>query len=157
MRTGAKRGGSRRRSGRFSRRAGFSLVEMIVVIAFLAIVAAVAIPVMNNVLKASSYETAKRNMRLLNGAVIAYNEGVAELTNASGDGQAVFTLLCTREATNPSPGSPYLPPNAVFVSSSDTATYRATWNGRMFKLVPAGTGGSGLDLLKLMGSSSSTN
>lgn len=155
MRTGVKRGGRPAWCRSFYPGAGLSLIEVIVVIAFLAIVAAVAVPVMSNVLKASSAEAAKRNMHLLNGAVIAFNEGNWELvlatSSGSDDEQKIFDSLRYRAATNPAPGSPYLPPNATFVATSDPATHRAIWNGRMFKIVPAGSNGTGLDLMKIMG------
>jgi len=155
MLTGAKCGENREGHRPFSQGAGLSLIEVTVVIAFLAIVAAVAVPVMSNVLKASAAETAKRNMHLLNGAVIAFNQGNWELvlatSSGSDDEQKIFDSLRYRAETNPSPGSPYLPPNATFVASSHSATHRAVWNGRLFKIVPVGSNGTGLDLMKIMG------
>ncbi|MEI6279942.1 MAG: type II secretion system protein [Verrucomicrobiae bacterium] len=137
------------------RKEAFSLIEMIVVVAFLAIVAAIAVPVMSNVMQSSSYQTAQRNLNLLNGAVISFNEGNWELvltTNSgSSDELAIFDSLRYRAATNPAPGSPYLPQNATFVATSDPTTYRAIWNGRMFDFSPVGSNGTGIDLVKIMG------
>lgn len=132
-----------------------SLTEVLVVISFLAIVAAISIPSISHLVTNSSYETAKRNLNYLNGAVIAFNQGNRELTNsaASGVEQTIFEYLRYRDTVNPAPGSPYLPPTATYVASSDSSTYRAQWNGRMFRIVAPGTDGSGLDLMKLMGSS----
>lgn len=134
-----------------------SLTEVLVVIAFLAIVASLALPSISNMLFSSSYETAKRNMNLLNGAVIAFNEGNWELVLATSTGSddelAIFDSLRYRnpDARLAAPGSPYLPPNATFVASSSTSTYRAIWNGRLFKIAPPGSNGTGLDLMKIMG------
>jgi hypothetical protein len=131
---------------------------MMIVIAFLAIISSLAMPMITNMLHSSSYETAKRNMNLLNGAVIAFNQGNWELvlptSGGSDDEQAIFDSLRYRnpDVRLASPGSPYLPPNANFVASSSTATYRAIWNGRIFEIAPVGSNGTGLDLMKIMGS-----
>lgn len=139
------------------RNGGLSLIEILVVVAFLAIIATISIPSISNLVFASSYETAKRNLNYLNGAVIGFNNSNWELvltaSSGSDDEQKIFDSLRYRAATNPAPGSPYLPDTATFVASSDTSTYRASWNGRMFGIVVPGTTGAGLDLMKIMGSS----
>ena len=136
---------------------GLSLIEILVVVAFLAIIATISIPSISNLVSASSYETAKRNLNYLNGAVIGFNNSNWELvlaaSSGSDDEQKIFDSLRYRDATNPASGSPYLPDTATFVASSDTSTYRASWNGRMFGIVVPGTTGAGLDLMKIMGSS----
>ncbi len=145
---------SRTGSGRTT--VGLSLIEVLVVVSFLAIVAAISIPSFTGVLTSSNYETARRNLNYLNGAVIAFNESNWELVLASAsdisDEQAIFNSLRYRASTNPSPGSPYLPPTATLVATSDKSTYRAVWNGRMFGIVVPGTNGTGLDLMKINGS-----
>ena len=133
----------------------FSMVELMVTVAVLAIVAGISIPSIVGVVSSSNYETAKKNLNLLNGAVVAFNNANWELVLAAGSGseQKIFDSLRYRAATNPAAGSPYLPETATFVSSSDTNTFRAVWNGRMFGIVVPGSNGSGLDLMKIMGSS----
>lgn len=136
-------------------RSGFSLMEVVVVIAIIGVMGAIAVPIMSNQLASASQRTASRNLNLLNAAVIAFNQGNWELvlasTGGSSDELAIFDSLRFRDAVNPTPGSPYLPPNATFNASSSASTYRAVWNGRQFELVPLGTAGTGLDLLKIMG------
>ena len=139
------------------RHGGLSLIEVLIVVAFLAVVAAISIPNISNLFSASNYETAKRNLNYLNGAVVGFNNSNWELvltaSPGSDDEQKIFDSLRYRDPTNPAPGSPYLPETATFVASSDMTTYRATWNGRMFGIVVPGTTGTGLDLMKIMGSS----
>ena len=134
-----------------------SLTEVLVVVGFLAIVAAISIPNMLGVFSSSRYETAKRNLNYLNGAVIGFNQAnwdlVLATSGGSDDEQKIFDSLRYREAVNPAAGSPYLPPTATFVGSSSTNDFRARWNGRMFEIVVPGSNGTGLDLMKIMGSS----
>lgn len=140
---------------------GMSLTEVLVVIAFLAIVAAISVPNLIGVFSGSSYEVAKRNLNYLNGAVIGFNQANWELVLAtsagSDDEQKIFDSLRYRASVNPAAGSPYLPSTAAFEASSSTSTYRAKWNGRMFEIVVPGTNGTGLDLMKIMGSSIQSN
>ena len=145
--------GRRRNSGRAT--GGLSLIEVLIVVSFLAIVTAIAVPSISRLVSASNYQTAKRNLNYLNGAVIACNQATKELTTSVGNSaeQTVFNTLRYRDAVNPTPGSPYLPETATYVASSGTNTYRAQWNGRMFKMLPPGSNGAGLDLMKIMGGS----
>lgn len=136
---------------------GLSLTEVLVVLAFLAIVAAISVPSISRLVSDSSYETAKRNLNYINSAVLSFNNSNWELvlatSSGSDDEQKIFDSLRYRSATNPAAGSPYLPETATFVASSDTSTYRAMWNGRIFGIVVPGSNGTGLDLMKIMGSS----
>ncbi len=132
-------------------------MELVVVIAVIGILAAVAIPIMANNVKTANAATAQRNLNLLNGAVQSFNQANWELvlatSSGSDDERAIFDSLRYRnpDVRLASPGSPYLPPNATFVASSDTNTYRALWNGRLYEFKSAGTAGTGLDLMKIMG------
>ena len=139
------------------RHGALSLTEVLVVVAFLAVVAAVSVPNIAGMVSRSSYETARRNLNYLNGAVIGFNSSNWELvlaaSSGSDDEQKIFDSLRYRDPATPAPGSPYLPETATFVASSSTSTYRAMWNGRMFGIVVPGSNGTGLDLMKIMGSS----
>ncbi|MFZ4775019.1 MAG: pilus assembly FimT family protein [Terrimicrobiaceae bacterium] len=140
---------------------GMSLTEVLVVISFLAIITAVSVPSILGLVTSSSSRTAERNLNYLNGSVIAFNESNWELVLAasggSDDERAIFDSLRYRAPTNPAPGSPYLPPTATFEASTVSTTYRAKWNGRMFEIVIPGSNGTGLDLMKIMGSSIQAN
>lgn len=139
--------------GRLS--AGFSLVEILVVIAVLAVLAGVGIMAVSGVIHASRETTARANMEYLNEAVRKYNHAVKELTNAAGDDSGVFSELQidgsleNAAGSKDRPGSPYLAQHFSRVSTSDTTTYRARWNGYEFELIEPGASGTGLDLMKL--------
>jgi prepilin-type N-terminal cleavage/methylation domain-containing protein len=132
-----------------------SLPELIVVVAVLAIFAAIAVPSISGVFGGSQRNTAERNLNMLNAAVSAFNQANWELELApaggSSDESAIYRSLRYRAATNPSAGSPYLPISTRFVASSDSNTYRAQWDGDIFRLLPPGVTGTGIDLLEIHG------
>lgn len=137
-----------------SRRAGknaMSLVEIMVVVSTLAVLAAVLIPFVLNVIPSTKSTVATTNLEQLNRAVLKFNHANWELVLATDAGSSedesdIFRTLQYRAASNPSPGAPYLDPTLAFVSSSDEQTYRAAWNGRMFEMLAPGESGDGLDL-----------
>jgi len=132
-------------------------MELLVVIAVLAVIAAIAIPIMGNNIQTAAAGTARANLNLLNAAVQSFNQANWELvlatSSGSDDERAIFDSLRYRnpDVRMASPGSPYLPPNATFVASAETTTFRAVWNGRLYEMRPAGSNGTGLDLMKIMG------
>jgi len=123
-----------------------SLVELLIVVAVIGVMAAVAIPMMNVFVPAQS-QVAARNLNYLNGAVVCYNQAATELTG-NATVPVIVGVLMTRDPSIS--GSPFLPSNLKTNTTSDSSTYRATWTGRMFELLPPGTNGTGVDLLKLM-------
>jgi len=134
---------------------GVSLVELLIVIAVIGIMGTMGMMLMRNVLPTSSAATAERNLNFLNGAVVAFNQATWELVLAASSGSsdelAIFNSLRYRDVANPLPGSPYLPATTVFVVSSNTADYRARWNGRMFEITMPGASGVGINLLRMSG------
>ncbi|MBE2179325.1 MAG: type II secretion system protein [Chthoniobacterales bacterium] len=130
--------------------AGYSLAEVLVVLALIGILGGMAIIGIRGTREAASLSVAEGNMNVLNGAVTSMNNTGQEIVlnpqpDAS-DEQTVFANLQARDASNPVPGSPFLPANLRFVASSDTSLNRAIWNGRYFQLVPEGSAGTGIDL-----------
>lgn len=137
--------------------AAFSLTEILVVIAAIAILAGVALPVVTGVRESAERETAERNLNLLNGAVVAYNNVNRELspgtapTGADGsDEEAVAKRLQTRDSSLP--GSPYLQAGLTLGTTASNDRYRAAWNGRFFRLLAPGEAGVGIDLQNVSGS-----
>jgi len=123
-----------------------------VVIAVIAVMAAIAIPIISGVPGNASAATAKRNLAYINSAVQTFNQSQYELTNAESSGTddetAIRTNLIHRDVTS-RPGSPYLPTHITFHYTSDTNKYRAIWNGRLFELVSPGESANGIDLMRL--------
>jgi len=129
-----------------------SFVEIMIVIGVLAVIVAIVLPSVTGVIPASRGGTAEANLELLNQAVLKFNHGSAELTNAAdagdtSDEQEVFSALQTRDTTVI--GSPFLGSEYAISASSSETTFRAQWNGRMFELIAPGASGTGLDLLQL--------
>lgn len=137
---------------------GFSLVEIVVVITIIGVMAMLLLPSFHDLLPGSKYSTALANLELLNQSVLRYNQANKEivLTSApasTSDEEDIAKRLQYRgpDATA-SPGSPFLDPTLTITSTDGVNTYRASWNGRMFQMVQAGTVGSGLDLLQMTSS-----
>ena len=130
-----------------ARRDALSLAEIMVAIAILGIIAAVAIPMVGGTVATSKASVAQRNLNVLNGAVVQYNQSVEELTNSVGDHAGVMTLLRTRDTSVP--GSPFVSTNWAVNVVSSTNSFRASWNGRAFAFLVPGVAGSGVDLLEM--------
>lgn len=135
---------------------GFTFAEMLVVIAVIGVLAAVSIPRIAGILPSAREQTAMRNLRYINAAIIAYNNAASEITPTTvptssgiGDETAVFVILKAR--AEDLRGSPFLPVNVVPTSSSATDSYRARWNGQMFEIITPGNSGTGVNLLNIMG------
>ena len=131
----------------------YSLTELLVVVATIAILASISIPVISGVLQNSTREIAQRNLNLLNGAVSAYNQMNQRLVLADGQTLAAFRALTNRDEAVP--GSPFLPSHLRAVESSATNTFRARWNGSVFAMLATGEPGSGIDLMRLSGQTNS--
>jgi type II secretory pathway pseudopilin PulG len=137
----------------------FSLVEVIVIIGVVAVLATVSVSVFQGVVQGAAESVALRNVNLLNGAIVAYNNANEEITIASVSGttdeEQIIALLLQVDPDNLA-GSPYLASQAEFTASSSSDRHRASWNGKFFQLVKKGTAGAGIDLEALGGSLGST-
>ncbi len=136
-----------------SRERGFSFPEMMVVVGVLGILAAIGIPVISGLIPSSETSVAQRNLNLLNGALHNFKQAYWEISidaeSGSGDELNIFQSLQFRDPVAPVPGTPFLPATANFAPSSSDQTYRAYWNGVVFRMYPKGTAGTGLDLMKM--------
>lgn len=137
----------------------FSLLEVIVIIGIVTVLATVSIPVFQGVGQGAAESVALRNVNVLNGAIVAYNNANEEIavTSVSGtaDEEQIIALLLQVDPDNLA-GSPYLASQAEFTASSSSDRHRASWNGRFFQLVKKGTAGAGIDL-DALGSSLGSN
>lgn len=127
-------------------------------VAVIGILAAIAVPMISGLVPSANDQTARRNLNLLNGAVVAFNQSNHELVlTAAGDASDELAVIRSLQYTPPpgaegltsSPGAPYFNPMARVETSSSEETFRAAWNGRMFEMKSAGATGTGVDLMLL--------
>ena len=121
---------------------GYSLVELLVVIAVISLLAAIAIPVVNDVRSSAGRAAARDNLSLLNNAINAHNMAATQMPAELTAAEVVEKL------ETPPHGSsmPFLKVNKSFPQTQDTDTYRGVWDGRYFRLVEPGSAGTGVDL-----------
>lgn len=129
-----------------SPRAGFSLPELLIVIAVIGILAAICIESYSNISSTARASVAADTSSLLNHAVLHYNQANAEIldsaTSGTADELAVLQKLQTRDSAIP--GSPYIPSNFSSATSSSSVDYRLQWNGHAFQMLAPGTSGAGI-------------
>ncbi len=137
-------------------RNGFSLPEMLVVIAVIGILASILVPIVSNVQSGSKSSVAQSQMNILNQAVMKFNEINWELVlgpdpdpSNVDEELAIAHSLQYRTTDASSSSGPFLSQSLDLPTSSDTSKHRAQWNGRMFQIIDIGTAGTGLDLLSI--------
>ena len=134
--------------------AGYSLAEILVVIAVIGILAGITIVGISGTREAAGLSVAEGNLNMINGAVTAMNNTGQEIILSPSPGATdeleVLSALQYRDALNPVPGSPFLPANLQFITTSATNRNRAIWNGRYFQLVSEGVAATGIDLQNII-------
>lgn len=128
-----------------------SLVEVLIVVAIIAVLASIIIPQFVGVGAATERALAQRNLNMLNSAANAFSQSDRLLGGLVGAGQpnkeeAVLAYLYAYNPAAPIPGSPFLDPVHTFTVITATNKFRASWNGRVFELINRGTAGTGVDL-----------
>lgn len=127
----------------------FSLVEILVVVAVIAIITGIFLPQILGVGSATEQTLARRNLNMLNAAVGAFNQSdrnLGELVSGSQADKEQAVLDYLRSTNEIIQGSPFLDPERGFAVSSSSGKYRARWNGRVFEWVDRGTAATGVDL-----------
>ena len=128
---------------------GFSLVEIIMTVAILAIISSVAIKYFGGTLDASRSVVAEDVMTALNNGLKKHSQVNYEFNLPADDGGvedevAILRSLQWLDPDNLVPGAPFIPGNWNPVESSDTREHRLRWNGKMFHVLEPGAAGSGI-------------
>jgi prepilin-type N-terminal cleavage/methylation domain-containing protein len=132
---------------RLSSPRAFSIQEMLVTIAVIGIMAAIAIPNIAGVLPGSENVVAQRNLNQLNAAYNGFAMANRSLSGSSSTTAQVLSYLKYRDTSIP--GSPFIAQTMNLDTTSSTQTYRAYWNGEVFRMYAKGVSGTGVDLLKM--------
>jgi prepilin-type N-terminal cleavage/methylation domain-containing protein len=135
-----------RAAARAGFRRGVTLVELLVSITLVGILAAIGIANLKDVSSGARQETDIDTGNLLNRAVLHYGQSSAEIAIAAGsDSSDELSVIALLQARDPQlPGSPYLPADMSFSTSSSTDVVRYEWTGAFFRVLPEGAAGAGI-------------
>ncbi len=135
------------------RQHGFSLTEMISTISMLAILAGIALVMLNGAFDSSKENMAINRMEMVNKALDSYMTNVAEIIwpeNAGSTSDELTVLAGLRHRSTDTNkiivGSPFIDPNYNPKTSSDLSTFRLRWTGKRFELLRPGVAGTGLKI-----------
>ena len=129
--------------------AGFSLAELVVVIAIIGVLAGVTIYGYQNMKDSTQRTVARNSLETINQAIHRFNEANYEIYYSGPPGITEMQILRTlqyRNPSNPATGSPYVRSDWNPAISSATTDYRLVWTGTLYKLVEPGTAGKGLKI-----------
>jgi prepilin-type N-terminal cleavage/methylation domain-containing protein len=137
------------RNSSHASRCGFSLAEMVIVVAIIGVLAAVAVIGMRVTTSGSKKVVATNLKETLNTAIHRFNSANYELILApiAQSGTDELSVVRTLQYKNPAsfkPGAPYIRRNWNPVVSNDTKFYRLQWSGTLFSLLDEGVAGYGL-------------
>ena len=139
-------------STRWRRACGFSLTEILVVVAITGVLTAIALPYYGNIRDSAVRTQATDRMEQLNRAVKLYNQSNWELVTAADANSITDELKVLRSLqynwqgrTRPlGATTPYYPAKWNPAESTDETQHRFRWNGRSFELLGVGVAGKGL-------------
>jgi type II secretory pathway pseudopilin PulG len=128
---------------------------MIITITVLGIISSIVIGQFGGTYEGTRATLARQKLELLNRGVINHQQcnGKDNLENllaanaAAWDEEKVLKQLRYRHPSEPTPGSPYIPPTYRPGNSSSTADYRIAWTGVCFRLIKPGTSGTGIKVV----------
>jgi prepilin-type N-terminal cleavage/methylation domain-containing protein len=136
----------------YSGTAGYSLTEMIVVLSAIGILAGIAISSVTGTSLAARETIAREKLEMLNRGVHTHQqtnglknlESQLAIANNGWDERSVLQLLQYRDPSNPTLGSPYVPPSYRPQISASSNDFRLEWTGVGYKLLVPGQTGTGL-------------
>jgi type II secretory pathway pseudopilin PulG len=126
---------------------GFSMVEMVTIVAIIGVIASIFIPSLSGMSTNSRTVLAQKRQELLNTSLnqMAMSgrqvPNSPQLTSSRDEELVVMTLQIRNENLV---GSPFLTPNYTPKGSSDPTTYRLRFTGHRFELLPPPQAGTGL-------------
>lgn len=132
---------------------GFSLTEMIATISILAILAGIALVMLNGAFDKSKESLAVNRLEMVNKALDSYMTNVSEIIwpasqGSTSDELTVLAGLRHRalDENKVIVGSPFIDPTYNPKATSDIQTFRLRWMGKRFELLRPGVLGTGLKI-----------
>jgi prepilin-type N-terminal cleavage/methylation domain-containing protein len=135
------------------RRGGFSMTEMVTVIAIISILAGIAVVAMSGSFFASKETLALHRLEVLNRALYLFAQQNHDLVFTARPETAADELYVLRTVQYRDPnenkaklGAPYVTPVYNPVASGDESEFRLRWTGKLYELLRPGQPGLGLKM-----------
>ena len=129
---------------------GFSLVELIVIVAIVGVLSSLAIPMIGKVTDASKESIAQNLVETLNNATKEFGHAQYPIltngeNNDSDDEELILHTLQWKDPGIPfGIAGPFMKLDWIPATSNVTSDYRIVWSGSYWKLVKPGEAGAGL-------------
>ncbi len=128
---------------------GFSIVELMIVVAMLGVITSIAVPQLGGVLSNSKEVLVKDFVESLNKAVkkhsqLNYDIKISRDDSLAGEEISIIRTLQWRDATALAPGAPFLRQDWHPIVSSSASDFRLQWNGNDFVVIWPGEVGVGV-------------